>query len=80
VGIVRSPFLLGLVGTLVSFIYRRCDHACPLLPRVGRADFHGGSQLRRACPGDRPLRWHLQRDVRREHRHRSGFSCHHRCL
>jgi glycosyltransferase involved in cell wall biosynthesis len=25
VGIVRSPFLLGLVGRLVSFIYRRCD-------------------------------------------------------
>lgn len=25
VGIVRSPFLLGLVGRLVAFIYRRCD-------------------------------------------------------
>jgi glycosyltransferase involved in cell wall biosynthesis len=25
VGIVRSPFLLGVVGRLVSFIYRRCD-------------------------------------------------------
>lgn len=25
VGVVRSPFLLDLVGRLVSFIYRRCD-------------------------------------------------------
>ena len=25
VGIIRSPFLLGVVGRLVSFIYRRCD-------------------------------------------------------
>ena len=25
VGVVKSPFLLGLVGKVVSFIYRRCD-------------------------------------------------------